>query len=102
MGSVAQNRLEGAPPPFPRSDRFCDFCDGYAGRGVAVQGGDADLEFGKLAVEISPSTAGAVTLDNFAVTPTLIQLRPESAVEFGAGCADGAAGDLRSVSVARS
>ena len=38
--------------PLPRTDLSCRLRDGYAERGVAVQDGDADLEFGNLAVEV--------------------------------------------------
>ena len=39
--------------PFPRVRSGDWLCDGEAERGEAIQDGDADLEFGGLAVEIS-------------------------------------------------
>src|SRR5690606_29238412 len=50
-GSVAQTGLR-PRFPFPRTDLSHSFRDGYSERGVAVQDGDADLEFGDLSVEV--------------------------------------------------
>ena len=38
--------------PLPRPDLSHSLRDGYAERGIAVQDGDADLEFGDLTVEV--------------------------------------------------
>lgn len=51
IGSVAQIGLR-PRFPFPRTDLSHSFRDGYSERGVAVQDGDADLEFGDLSVEV--------------------------------------------------
>lgn len=43
----------GQGSPFPGADLSHSFRDGYAECGVAVQDGDADVEFGDLTVEVS-------------------------------------------------
>ena len=50
-GLCCTNRLK-SEVPLPRTDLSHSFRDGYAERGVAVQDGDADLEFGNLTVEV--------------------------------------------------
>jgi len=43
--------------PFARTDASCDFSDGNAGRGEAVQDGDTDLELGNLTVKVPSGQA---------------------------------------------
>ena len=52
LGFVAQIRCR-AGFPFPRTDLSYGRCDGYAKSGVAVENGDADLDFRDLPIKVS-------------------------------------------------
>ena len=67
-GALLHKSDDGRTSPFPGADLSCDFSDGCAEGGEAVQDGDTDPDLGRLTVEVPRGQAlteevGAVHLD---------------------------------------